>query len=487
MAQIITGSNNTSEIDIGKRPLSKQKFTAQDKARLVDPNQLTREELQSVEYDSQLTEEEIQEGTVYPVDGEIIEEFQTDFEAGECDYWEYNPNSYLADEDELKRVTSLKNCKTIPEPLKDQTESEISFTKLVGKIGENDRIKIKLENTSTDDCLFIESIRVLSGTSNSIEEDENINLLITQNNPNVTEQDMVDFARTKLQFDENTPSSLIDGMKVDFPPCLKSTNDKIGILLGPRDTRDEYDPGTIYEVGNNLPPGSNNLLGIIGSTGVSGIDCHIHAEWADIGRPGGPPRYWTVEQFTNWLRENNRPVLPGIRTRATNALGSSTGIAGGGCAAYFTVQDLLKFVVVDKNPLSKQLSGSPPLDATPADFQSPPDRNYAQHRTGPRYHYGIDTNITYGKNIADCGTKFSARRVYLRPGVKVEKYGTGQGMGNGCLLRHPDGEGIVMLHFACFWDNEKNAYWTLANPKTTMKASNAGPGITVRRQYITKL
>jgi hypothetical protein len=458
-----------------ERKLSPSKFNNTERNKLVRGT-ITDEEFESLEYDTEITEP----GTIGTSgvagtagtagNAEIIEEFEG---GNECDFWEFDENSIEASEEELKKIDALIDCKNLPEKLKDTKNSNVNITKSVGTLNGKQRIKIEIENLDPEQCIFIESIRVITGISNSLEVDNEKFSNITKNSSVTSETDILSYVNTKIQLSSDSTTSLIDGIITDIPPCLTALNDKIGILVGPNNENSSaIDPGNFYIVGNNLPPGSDNLIGLIGSTGVEGIVTHIHAEWANSGKNGN--RYWTVDQFVQWFSEKFKksPTRSIIKIRKTNGRGNKTNIASGGVAAYFTTDDLLKFIDIDMLPLKDQIDGKKqPVPAMSNDFLQK-DRNYAENRN-TRYHYAIDV---YPNKVAKGYKGKAIRRVYLKPGVKITSTGGSSdgSTGNAVQLLHPDGDSILMYHLSALWDNAKKVYYTYANPYTTLNQTGAG-------------
>lgn len=464
------------------KKLNPNKFTSKEREKLLRGD-ISDEELLSVEYDTGIAQPSIDDssGSSGKSGVNYDEETLVEFDGGnECEEWEFDPNSSEASETELKTISGLLNCNNVPESLKDEQNSMVEITKDVGDLEGKKRIKITIENKDTENCAFIESIRIIVGTSNSFESDKQTYINITNNSPLVSDEDILEFINAKeLQINETSPSSLLDGVTTNLPTCLNSINDSLGILLGPnKEPGDSIVTGETYVVRKDLPPGSDNLIGFIGSTGLilsPPMATHIHAEWADVGT--GTPKYWTIEEFKQWLKQNNKTFVPNaIRTRVGNKNGRGGNTNKTGVAAYFTVNDLLKFVDIDMLPLADQIKGNTPLPATINDFPDP-DRNYAQYRAkGNRYHYAIDV---YPNKASRSINNKAVRRIFLKPGVKIISAGGSNdgSTGNAVQLLHPDGNSILIYHLSALWDNKKNVYYTYANPKTTLNETNGGPAL----------
>lgn len=466
------GQLDRQRIDtVNDKKLNPTKFTNEERNRLL--RGLTDDELNSVEYDTVVFQEDLgtsgssgRSGIDYK--DERIDEFVP---GNECDYWEYDPNSDEATEEELKTIIGLKNCNNLPETLKDKKNQNVSVLKDVGTVSGKKRIKIEIQNNESESCAFIDSIRVITGTSNSFEADSQSFPLITQNASTISESEILDFVNSKIQISDETPSSFLSGIISNIPPCLNSLNDFSGILLGPKNTESgDIETGNIYTVSKDLPPGADNLIGLIGSTGVPGITTHIHAEWANAGNSRN--KYWTKEEFIEWYKKNRGEVVPShVKVRSKNGRGLETGKTG--VAVYFTVSDLLKFVDIDMLPLKDQINGAVPLAATTADFKTQ-DRNYAQHRPATnRYHYAIDVYPETAKGI----NGKAIRRMFLKPGVTIVSAGGSSdgSTGNAVQLKHPDGTAILIYHLSALWDNTKKVYYTYANPNTTLNTIGGGP------------
>ena len=484
MSNSIIGSQGTSgNVD---RKLDTRKFNNAEIIKLFTGG-LSDAELEEIEYDTRLSEEGTS-GTsgINQNQEEVIDEF---LGGDECDYLEFDKNSVTATSEELKNIIGLNTCKKLPESLKDQKNNKVQISKSVGDIDGKTRIKIEVKNNDQDNCVFIESIKVITGTSNSSEQDAESFSNVVSNSSLTSEDDILTFLNSKVEISENTPSSLIDGIVTSLPPCLTANNDTIGILLGPDSQEsNEIRTGELYKVNTDLPPGSANLLGFIGSTGTPqpspGMIAHIHAEWADVGT--GTPKYWLVGEFTQWFKNKYKkdPINSAIKLRTNNGRGKPVfpGINGkAGVAAYFNVNDLLKFVDIDMLPLKDQIDGKIPVPATINDFLEP-DRNYAQYREKKdkqgkiikqRYHYAIDVY----PNKADRAIKGKAvRRIFLKPGVSIESVGGSSdgSTGNSVQLRHPDGNAILLYHLSALWDNKQKVYYTYANLETTLNQYNGG-------------
>ena len=465
------GQINRQESDsVEDKKLNPTRFTSQERNKLL--RGLTDDELNSIEYDTVVYTQPEASGSSGKAGVNYEDERIDEFVPGnECEYFEFDPNTAEASEEELKNIVGLQTCNNLPEKLKDEKLKNVNILKDVGNISGKRRIKIEIKNNESDSCIFIESIKIITGTSNSLDSDKQTSPSIVQNSPTISEDEILDFVNSKIQITDQTPSSLIDGVITNIPPCLNSINDTVGILLGPaKSQQNEIDTGPLYVVSEDLPPGSDNLIGFIGSTGNAGISTHIHAEWASEGN--GKGKYWTKDEFIQWHTKNRGPVVPShVKVRDVNGRGFSTGKRG--VAAYFTVSDLLKFVDIDMLPLKDQISGKQPLPATTADFQDQ-DRNYAQHRPNTsRYHYAIDAY----PNAAKAFNGKAIRRMFLKPGVTiVSRGGSADGStGNAVQLRHPDGTEILIYHLSAFWDNVKKVYYTYANPLTTLNSVGAGP------------
>jgi hypothetical protein len=464
------------------RRLNPNKFTNAERNSLIR-GKLSDEEFESIEEDTQPLREELNTqtsgtsataGTAGTSGSVKSEDYDSDIENYEgegdvgCDYWEFDPNSIETTTQELQNINGLKNCNNLPDSLKDKKSNEIQIKKSVGKLENKDRIRLEITNNSQSECCFIESIRVITGTSNSVEIDKERFSNIVSNSPFLSETDILNFVNDKIIFNDESPSTLIEGTTTNIPPCLNSTNDKIGILLGPKkeDGEDKDGPSgykNIYQIRVDLPPGDSNLIGIMGATGgptKDGTSIHIHAEWKS--------KTWKKDTFIAWYKEaynDNKFIGQCVKNNVP---------------ARITVEDLLKFIYIDLSDPTIQISGTGVVkQSQKTDFTDPDGLNgYGKFRNwnangsaGCRHHYAIDVS---GKP-APSYKKRAFRRVFAREGIKITPKGAGKTAGNYVSLRNVNtGEEIIVMHLAAIWDDNKKEYYTHADPYTTLKAINAG-------------